>query len=303
MRKCFSTAAPLAVALIVSVFGSAPRVCQAQLISSFEGNLSSSVGVNWDGPGIPTATYTTIGATDGTRALAIHHSPGWAIQAFLKGGVPLAQDVVSHDFLLIDVTTQDDGIGGDGWSPAWRQLITVFNSSSGGWQQSDNNYAVAADDGGFLTQTVILDLAASGVKANAQAYLNAVAANTQGTYWELFLPMQGGDQGTPVKAGDYSNNGVADASDYVAWRKSLSGGALTNETVSPGVSDAADYAEWRSHFGTDYTQITTIIDNVRFANAGAGSGALSAGGVPEPSSIVLTLCLGSVLSACRRRRS
>lgn len=303
MRKCFNFTAIQAVALIVSVLGSAPLFCQAQLISSFEGNLSSSVGVNWDGPGIPTATYTTVGATDGSLALAIHHPTSWNIQMWLKAGVPLAQDVVNHDFLAIDVTTADLGVGGDGWSPAWRQLITVFNSSSGGWQQTDNNYPVASDDGGFLTQTVILDLAASGVKANAQAYLDAVAAGAQGTYWELFLPMQGGDQGTPVKAGDYSDNSVVNAADYVSWRNSLGGSTLTNETVSPGVVDAADYAEWRSHFGTDYTQITTIIDNVRFVNAGAGSGSLSAGGVPEPSSIVLVLGFGVAFGALRRRQS
>jgi hypothetical protein len=217
--------------------------------------------------------------------------------------VPLAQDVVSHDFLAVDVTTQDSGVAGDGWSPAWRQLITVFNSSSGNWQQTDNNYAVAADDGGFLTQTVLLDLALSGVKANAQAYLNAVSSGAMGTYWELFLPMQGGDQGTPVKAGDYADNSVVNAADYVAWRKSLGGTTLPNETVTPGSVDQADYAEWRSHFGTDYTQITTIIDNVRFVNAGSGSGGLSATGVPEPSScallLVAMLAQGRIRRVCR----
>lgn len=303
MRKCFSSTATLAVGFLTLALGSAPLFCQAQLISSFEGNLSSSVGVNWDGPGIATATYTTVGATDGTQALAIHHAPGWNIQAFLKGNVPLAQDVVAHDFLAIDVTTTDQGVGGDGWSPAWRQLITVFNSSSGGWQQSDNGYAVAADDGGSLTQTVIVDLAATGVKTNAQAYLDAVAGGAMGTYWELFLPMQGGDQGTVVAAGDYSSNSLVSAADYVTWRDGLTGGALANETVSPGTVDAADYAEWRAHFGTDYSQITTIIDNVRFVSAGSGSGALGAGGVPEPSSMMLVLVLGFAMSACRSSRS
>jgi len=302
MRKCFSFTATAAVALVILALGSAPLLCHAQLISSFEGNLSSSVGVSWDGPGIPTATYTTVGATDGNLALAIHHPAAWNIQAILKGGVPLAQDVASHDFLAIDVTTQDLGVGGDGWSPAWRQLITVFNSNAGGWQQTDNNYVVASDDGGFLTQTVLLDLAASGIKTNAQAYLDSVAAGAQGTYWELFLPMQGGDQGTPVKAGDYSDNSVVNAADYVTWRNSLGGTTLTNETVSPGAVDAADYAEWRSHFGTDYSQITTIIDNVRFVNAGAGAGSLSAGGVPEPSSMVLAMALGLALTLSRSLR-
>jgi hypothetical protein len=65
--------------------------------------------------------------------------------------------------------------------------------------------------------------------------------------------------------------------------------------------DAADYAEWKAHFGTDYTQITTIIDNVRLVSAGAGS--LSAGGVPEPSSIVLAMVFGLAVSACRPPRS
>ncbi len=303
MRKCFSSMATVAVAFVMAVLASAQLFCQAQVVGSFENDLTSSVGVNWDGPGIPTATYTTVGATDGSTALAIHHSPSWNIQAFLKGGVPLAQDVVNHDFLVIDVTTTDLGVAGDGWSPAWRQLITVFNSSSGGWQQSDNNVPVASDDGGSLTSPVIVDLVATGIKTNAQAYLDAVNSGAMGTYWELFLPMQGGDQGTPIAAGDYSSNGVADAADYVAWRNSLGGSTLANETVSLGSVDAADYDEWRAHFGTDYSLITTIIDNVRFVNAGAGSGSLLAGGVPEPSSMMLAMVLGLALSVRRSSRS
>jgi hypothetical protein len=298
MWKRFTSPATVMVALITSVVSSAPFFCQAQLVSSFENNLSSSVGATWEGPGIPNSEFVSAGATDGTSALAIHHPTGWNIQAILKGGLPLAQDAASHDFLLIDATTTDQGVAGDGWSPSWRQIFVVFNSNQGGWQQSQLDFPVAADDGGSLTSTLVLDLVASGVKANAQAYVNA--GGGQGAYWELFLPMQGGDQGTVVKAGDYGADNLVNAPDYVTWRKSLGGSTLANETVSPGTVDAADYTEWRAHFGTDYTQITTIIDNVRFANAGSGSGALAATGVPEPSSAALILGAMLILAGCRR---
>ncbi|HEX4414351.1 MAG TPA: PEP-CTERM sorting domain-containing protein [Lacipirellulaceae bacterium] len=290
-------------AAIVFAVGSAPLFCQAQVIGSFEGSLSSSVGVNWEGPGAAPPDYVTVGATDGSSALAIHQAPNaWTIELDLKGGMALAQAVATHDFLVLDATTTDNGVAGDGWSPSYRQIFVVFNSNQGGWQQNQLDFPVAGDDGGSLTATVVLDLAATGIKANAQAYVNA--GTVDGSYWELFLPIQGADQGAPsVKPGDYSNDGVVNTADYVTWRKNLGGSTLANETVSPGTVDAADYAEWRSHFGSDYSQMTTIIDNVRFADAGAGSGSLSAGGVPEPSSLVLTLILGFAVSAFRTSRS
>ena len=51
-----------------------------------------------------------------------------------------------------------------------------------------------------------------------------------------------------------------------------------------------DYNEWKQNFGIDYTWITTIIDNVRLANA--GSGAFVSGATPEPTSAVLALMAG-----------
>lgn len=296
-----------ALALVLSATSSATLFGQAQLISSFENNLSSSVGATWEGPGIPTSEFVSAGASDGASALAIHHPTGWNVQAILKGGTQLAQAAASHDFLLIDATTTDLGVAGDGWSPSWRQVFVIFNSNEGGWQQKQIDVPVAADDGGSFTYTLVLDLNEvlnspadpDSVKANAQAYVNNVGG--QGTYWELFLAMQGGDQGTPVKAGDYAADNLVNARDYVTWRKTLGGSALPNETVSPGLVDAADYTEWRSHYGIDYSQITTIFDNVRFANAGSGSGGLSSSSVPEPSSLVLALVAAVIATRVRRR--
>jgi hypothetical protein len=70
--------------------------------------------------------------------------------------------------------------------------------------------------------------------------------------------------------GDYNNNGVVDAADYVLWRN---GGPLLNEVATVGSATAEDYTEWRARFGN---------------TSGSGSGA-SSEGVPEPSSAVLTL--------------
>lgn len=51
-------------------------------------------------------------------------------------------------------------------------------------------------------------------------------------------------------SGDYNRNGIVDAADYVAWRKSL--GSTTNLVADgnrDGVVDAADYMFWRVNFG------------------------------------------------------
>jgi hypothetical protein len=279
-------------------------VCQAQLISSFENNLSSSVGATWEGPGIPNSEFVPVGATDGAYALAIHHDTFWSnnIPLILNGGLPLAQAVASHDFLTFDVTTADSGVAGDGWSPAWQALWVIINSNQGGWHQPGQiDIPVASDDGGSFTYNVVFDLNNSNIKADAQAYVNS--GGGANAYFQLLLPMIGGDQGTPVKAGDYGSDNVVNASDYVTWRKSFGGTTLANETVSPGSVDTEDYAEWRAHFGKNYSQITTIIDNVRVANAGSGSGALAATGVPEPSSAALILTAMLALAGSRRAHS
>jgi hypothetical protein len=86
-------------------------------------------------------------------------------------------------------------------------------------------------------------------------------------------------------AGDYNGNGVVDAADYAAWRKTL------NLTASPagsgadgnqnGLIDAGDYTYWRSRFG----------------NAVSGLGSSN---IPEPPSLTqVTVLLG--LALFRRR--
>jgi fibronectin-binding autotransporter adhesin len=89
--------------------------------------------------------------------------------------------------------------------------------------------------------------------------------------------------------GDYNNNGVVDAADYTVWRDALgSATALPNrDPLNTGNVSNADYASWVAHFGQ---------------SAGAGSGGLSGGAVPEPTSLVLlAIALGGAAIGSRRR--
>jgi pectate lyase len=87
-------------------------------------------------------------------------------------------------------------------------------------------------------------------------------------------------------AGDYNDDGIVDAADYVVWRKALtSGTALPNETASVGVVDDEDYASWRANFGADATS-----DNV------AGTA------VPEPYADPMILLLVALRVFQRRAK-
>jgi hypothetical protein len=76
--------------------------------------------------------------------------------------------------------------------------------------------------------------------------------------------------------GDFNNNGVVDAGDYVLWRK---GGPLQNEVDTPGTVNAQDYLDWRARFGN---------------TMGSGS-SLGAASVPEPSTVMLLVFIAPLL--------
>jgi cyclophilin family peptidyl-prolyl cis-trans isomerase len=97
-----------------------------------------------------------------------------------------------------------------------------------------------------------------------------------------------------VVGGDYNRNGVVDAADYILWRKTRNT-SVTAGTGADGNSDGlvndSDYAVWRTNFGS-----------VRGIGAGAGSGSLEAGNVPEPATVALMLCGGVSIAFLRRRQ-
>lgn len=145
----------------------------------------------------------------------------------------------------------------------------------------------------------------------------------------------------PNLAGDYNNNGVVDAADYVSWRIAFGESiSLPNETESLGVVDQDDYDAWIENFGAtrgDYPPVYEFnylsgfdIDAnaggnllsvaqgsdgelyAMFANGdikvlapspgGDGSAGLAhTPGVPEPTSLLMVLVCSLGMLGIRRR--
>ncbi len=97
---------------------------------------------------------------------------------------------------------------------------------------------------------------------------------------QILQAVQGGPVGVD---GDYNNNGVVDAADYVLWRN---GGPLQNEVDNPGTVSDGDYTAWRARFGK--------------TTNGAGSGTQVAA-VPEPVSFLLWVSAAVAMATVRRR--
>jgi hypothetical protein len=100
--------------------------------------------------------------------------------------------------------------------------------------------------------------------------------------------------------GDYNNDGIVNAADYVVWRKSGPNATLPNDST-PGTVSAADYTVWRANFGQTAGPSgpsTLITGFVRYVTSGLGSGSA----VPEPASIFLAgLGFVFVVGAGRRK--
>ncbi len=94
-----------------------------------------------------------------------------------------------------------------------------------------------------------------------------------GDTWQDVTPAAGA-----TLLGDYNNNGVVDAADYVVWRKEL-GTTFTQN----------DYNVWRANFGQTAP------------GAGSGAGSIANAAVPEPATLVL-LTLATAVLCVRRGR-
>jgi hypothetical protein len=85
-------------------------------------------------------------------------------------------------------------------------------------------------------------------------------------------------------AGDYNNNGVVDAADYVVWRNNVGQSVTLPNDSTPGTVDQSDYTVWSAQFGNQ-------------AGAGVGTGLTN---VPEPGSTALLLVATAPLFIGRR---
>ena len=89
--------------------------------------------------------------------------------------------------------------------------------------------------------------------------------------------------------GDYNNNGIVDAADYVVWRNVQGTSTVLPNDPTGGTIGPAQYATWRSHFG-------------QTAGSGAGSTNITNAAVPEPASAALLLIAATGTFAAWRRR-
>jgi hypothetical protein len=120
---------------------------------------------------------------------------------------------------------------------------------------------------GPLAYTMDLAIGAAGTTGTYP--LNVTLAGDGPTSRTFSFSLKISPAGVP---GDYNNNGVVDAADYVLWRKGVQ--PLQNEVAVPiGTTDGADFTAWRARFGNT-----------------SGSGAMfEITAVPEATSLVLAV--------------
>jgi hypothetical protein len=246
-----------------------------------------------------------------------------------------ATDAQDFETTIYGIGTVDGLFG----SPNPAGINTVTSSSNGasgyGWMiQRVENY-----NGGNPTDTTLLMLVDFGDTGDSIASdnewqimkkydLSAVASGWHRLSIE-YDPATGivtakNDADTIVftESGDYNNDGVVDAADYILWRKNqATTNALKNDGIG-GTIDLPQYAEWRAQYGSSSTpglygtfyvgyreNILDLGGNFSTARpptydmiGGAGAGSLVSA-VPEPGTAGLALMGLFSLLAGRRRRN
>jgi T5SS/PEP-CTERM-associated repeat protein len=92
----------------------------------------------------------------------------------------------------------------------------------------------------------------------------------------------------PVLPGDYNDDGIVDAADYVVWRKNEgTTNTLPNDPIG-GIIGPAQFDQWRANFG-------------QTAGGGSNVHSLREGSVPEPAGLVLIM-VGSIMGLAVKRR-
>jgi hypothetical protein len=130
--------------------------------------------------------------------------------------------------------------------------------------------------GGSTSQEVAMDPDLQNGTRKRFTELDAAAMKDIG--WEVIS--------LPGLNGDYNNNGVLDAADYVVWRNRLNQSVVIPNDSTPGTVTAADYTVWRAGFGK---------------GQGAGSNVALAP-TPEPASAVLALLGAAACFTVRREK-
>jgi hypothetical protein len=203
------------------------------------------------------------------------------------------------------------------WTITPKQNFKVgFTWLSGAWQLSGtgpNSYelrtsldnftaslgGVGTISGSGSASNYTIDLSsiqnvASAIEFRLYGYAGTAAAGTFSINDFTFDGLVEATETNPtVFAGDYNDDGIVDAADYVIWRTSLSDGVAlpANEVSGIGTTDDADYGDWRDNFG-----------NVEATGSGTGLSGGASLTVPEPATSMMIFTVGGAAAVGLRRR-
>jgi hypothetical protein len=170
-----------------------------------------------------------------------------------------ASDVVIGSPVVLDLYTagmRADADGGNIEPEDWQQFATPMTTAPAG----------------TVNVRVTLD---------AQGMFNSFSEGPQSAFFDDFMLLTSEVAGL---LGDFNEDDVVDAADYVTWRANTANNPLPNDD---GVATQAErYNLWTANFGE--------------TSPGGGSGGLAA--VPEPSSLVLVLGVSLGMMGLGRRR-
>jgi hypothetical protein len=276
--------------------GQAGRATADTLLSGFEGDLSSSLGVNWEVSEPTWSTQFVPQLSEGTGALKVKHNTNWQVGLKLVGGEALAQLITTSDTLELDAT----GVAG----MAWRQVFIVLNGNNEhvGWQQTEE-FALTVPSEAEPFVHIVIDLndanrnteGAQNWKAMAQAWLDAPAGDTK-TYFELLIGFQGGSN---APTADFNFDTFVDGQDFLIWQQNfgnMEAGPEQGDSNFDAIVDGVDLEAWKGEFGSP---VVSTIDNIMFRTNAAAVAA-----IPEPSTAAGCLVAAIWTAArCRRRRS
>jgi autotransporter-associated beta strand protein len=237
--------------------------------------------------GVDTTISGIIGGSDSTSALTKISSGKLTLSGAntYAGGTTVSNGTLELSGASANLGTGNVTVSGVGALLAIDSGVTdaILNSS-------------ALSLGGFATMTLgsgVNDKVGTLVLDGAQQPAGTYGSSQSGAVNKLDMYFSGTGiltVGPSILAGDYNNDGVVNAADYVIWKKNIGqpSQTLPNDTTGVIVGQA-QYDVWRSSFGNTLSV--------------PGSGAVElASAIPEPSSVaLLTLALAALaaFTTCR----
>lgn len=248
------------------------------LLSGFEGNLSSSIGVDWefidtDGQ-VPEdqfwgSQFVDTGVTEGTSALELTHpADAWQLGLRLNSGA-LAPLVAASNTLEFDITASPDA--------TWRGVWVIMQGDGLGWTQAKQ---VDATPGQTIHASI--DLTMPDPDDPSKNWKTG-AAGSGGTWWQILIAIMGGDSASlettttldnivltssaPALPADFDADGDVDGDDLGAWKVAF-GSTAAGDADGDGDSDGADFLVWQQSYAPAAPTVASVPEPTALALGG-----------------------------------